>query len=158
METPFHNEEMDTLLSNMAEDELRAFAQVLGEPDSDDSGQIKLLSSVYFFAFVKTGAIADLDQGIKTEERAAAMSIDHDRVTSLNRLSHMLAARHGCTNEMKDLVLAIHWAEGTVKATPVDNASYVPHLQTLTLMLFKRYEQTNSVEDLQQAILTAEEA
>ena len=158
METPFHSEEMDTLLSNMAEDELRAFAQALGEPDSDDSGQIKLLGSVYFFAFLKTGAIADLEQGIKTEERVAAMSVDHDQVTSLNRLSHMLAARHGHTNEMKDLVLAIHWAEGAVKATPVDNANYVPHLRTLTLMLFKRYEQTNSAENLQQAILTAEEA
>ena len=90
MDTPFHSKEMDALLSGMTVDELRALAHVLEDPNSDDGGQIGLLGSVYIFIFLKTGAIENLEQGIKTEERVTAMSIDHhDRASSLNRLSHI---------------------------------------------------------------------
>lgn len=51
---------------------------------------------------------------------------------------------------------AIQRAEEVVEATHADDADYAPCLRDLVLMLLKKHERTNSLEDLDRAIFRAE--
>lgn len=84
---------MDAVLQEMSLEELHGFAQASEDDSSQNEGQNELLSSIYFFIFLKTRETKYLDEAIrKGNDAVAATPSDHpERAARLGNLGNRLA-------------------------------------------------------------------
>ncbi|KAJ8133612.1 hypothetical protein O1611_g30 [Lasiodiplodia mahajangana] len=79
---------------------------------------------------------------------------DIGQVMRLGRVLCFIFSRTGSLDEIQK---AVDKAEEAVAATGIDTSNYAPFLRGLIVMLMKKYESTHLLEDLDRAILRAEE-
>src|SRR4051794_7061038 len=65
MDLPIHDEEMDAVLQDMSLEDLHEFAHNIEDDSFENDGQTELLSSIYFFVYLKTDELKSLHQAIR---------------------------------------------------------------------------------------------
>ncbi|KAH7124311.1 hypothetical protein EDB81DRAFT_215218 [Dactylonectria macrodidyma] len=141
-------------------EQLYEFAGALEENPANDAGQVKLLSSVYYFIFSKTGAVDDIQKAIhRAEEAVTATHIDEaDYAPRLRNLIVMLMKKHERTRSLEDFDEAILHAEVMLTITQGLHPDRPHRWMDLIKMKVKRSLQTRSWEDLDEAMFMATEA
>ncbi|KAF3104882.1 hypothetical protein TWF102_002647 [Orbilia oligospora] len=88
----------------------------------------------------------DVEADLKTDAQC-------DQLNLLGNIHYFIFARTGAVDDIEN---AIKNSERAVDDTNTDGPKYAPRLRNLITMLMKKYECTNSLADLDQAVLRAE--
>ncbi|RYP43130.1 hypothetical protein DL770_011836 [Monosporascus sp. CRB-9-2] len=141
-------------------EQLYGLASALEENLEDDVGQLKLLSSVYYFIFSRTRGADDIQKAIDRAEKVVmAVHIeDTDYAHCLRNLIIMLMKKYERTRSLKDLDEAILRAEVMLTITDRLHPDRPHRLMDLIKMKGKRALQTSSPEDLDELMFMATEA
>ncbi|RYP80093.1 hypothetical protein DL770_006376 [Monosporascus sp. CRB-9-2] len=141
-------------------EQLYGLASALEENPEDDVGQLKLLSSVYYFIFSRTRGADAIQKAIdKAEKVVMAVHIeDTDYAHCLRNLIVMLMKKYERTRSLEDLDEAILRAEVMLTITDRLHPDRPHRLMDLIKMRGKRALQTRSTEDLDEAMFMATEA
>jgi len=107
------------LFNDMDLDQLRDLAE-------DNAEQTKLISHVYYFIFLRTGAMKDLTRAIHCTEGQIPVNVDSlNYAPRLKDLIIMLIKRYKLTYSPDDLQEAIFCAQEMFMATPLDHLDYL---------------------------------
>lgn len=115
----------------------------------------------------RTGALRDLEKCIQYSRAALARAQDSDlaRPVYISNLACCMSIKFGQTAAPEDILAAVSYARDALASTPPghqlqdDFLGYLAlHLSTLASFLNERYKHTSLIDDLQAAILNAEES
>ncbi|KAH0558763.1 hypothetical protein GP486_004594 [Trichoglossum hirsutum] len=156
LSTPAH-ESVKLLFYDMDLEELRGFVRVYEDSPEQDVRQTRSVSSAYYFIFLRTGAIEDLQNAINTAQKAmgATHINDPNYATHLSDLVVLLANKYEHTSLLEDLERAILRAEEVLTVTPPHHPDRPPRLMDLIKMKWLKSLHTHSHEDFDEAMLTA---
>lgn len=131
---------------------------VTNEEEGEDYPKaIQSASVIYYFVFLKTGAIEDLERAIdRARKDTPTKQDDPDHAPRLKDLIVMLINKYERTNSLSDLQEAIFRAIEMVTATPEDHPDRSVRMGDLIMMLMKS-GRTGSEDDLNEAIIIARE-
>ncbi|GAB7186769.1 hypothetical protein ATKI12_6600 [Kitasatospora sp. Ki12] len=126
----------------------------------DRVGRLSNLGSALCTRFVRTGALADLDEAVRLcQEAVAATPADHpDLASMLSNLGGVLQSRFVRTGALADLDEAVRLCQEAVAATPADHPDRAGRLSNIGAALQTRFVRTGALADLDKAITTLQEA
>jgi len=123
-----------------------------------DMEQAKSIGCVYYFIFLKTGAIEDFERGIGRANEQMPFNMDQPHYAPrLKDLIVMLIKKYQHTNSPDDLQEAIFRAQEMMAATPLDHPDRSARMCDLITMMFMKSKRMGSELDLNEAIMTARE-
>ncbi|EGX46138.1 hypothetical protein AOL_s00110g302 [Orbilia oligospora ATCC 24927] len=95
---------------------------------------------------VEAALESDVEVDLKTDAQC-------DQLSLLGNIHYFIFSRTGAVDDIEN---AIRNSEGAVDGANTDGPKYAPRLRNLITMLMKKYECTNLLADLDQAVLRAE--
>jgi len=138
------------LFNDMDLDQLRDLAE-------DNAEQTKLISHVYYFIFLRTGAMKDLTRAIHCTEGQIPVNVDSlNYAPRLKDLIIMLIKRYKLTYSPDDLQEAIFCAQEMFMATPLDHPNCSAQMGEWINMMFTKFNCIGSQSDLNEAIVIAQ--
>lgn len=141
-------------LHDMDLDQLRDLAS-----KEDDVEQRTSAGHVYYFVFLKTGKLEDLDRAIQQAEGQIPVKADNpDYALRLKDLIIMLVKRYEHTSSLEHLQEAIFRAQEMIVTTPPDHPDRPARMSDWIGMMFKKYGRTGSQDELDEAMMAAREA
>ncbi|KAK0706617.1 hypothetical protein B0T26DRAFT_806355 [Lasiosphaeria miniovina] len=157
---PPADDSAELLFYDMDLEQLYEFASTLEENSENDTAQAKLLSSVYYIIFSRTGAVDDIQKAVdRAEEAMEATRIDDPGyVSCLRNLVVMLMKKHAHTSSLEHLDRAILLGDVMMTITPSMHPEWTHRLKGLVEMRYKKALQTRLSEDVNEAIAFATEA
>lgn len=131
----------------------------LAAKEEDAEGNFEQISHVYYFIFLKTGAIEDLERAIHRAEGRIPPKIDNpDYVSRLKDLIVMLVKKYERTYSLDNLQEAIFRAQEMIAVTPLDHPDRLARMGDWINMMFKKFSRTKSQDDLDEAMIAIQEA
>ena len=146
-------------LKNMDLDDLQRLAADEAEGSQSDTEQHEYMAHVYYYTFLKTGAIEDLNRALDRIKKQILIRTDNPGYTSsLKDLIIMLVKRYQHTRSQEDLQDAIFRAQEMVAATSLDHPDRWVRMLDWTRLMFMEPHHTGSPGDLLEATLLARKA
>ncbi|KAH6884618.1 CHAT domain-containing protein [Thelonectria olida] len=159
LDSPARSTSRYSVISDELEDLDRARADAfdhlrMGIDDSDKIRHLNSDAAQLSQRYLRTGAIADLDESIGVLRRAVDIMpffYPHRRDIYLN-LGIQLGQRYSRIGAIVDLEEAIEITEQAVDMTATDDPNWAKRLSALANLLHKRYSRTHLLSDLELAI------
>ncbi|RSL43930.1 hypothetical protein CEP54_014879, partial [Fusarium duplospermum] len=125
-----------------------------GLPDSDVTGVLTNLTSLYTSRYMITNHLPDLEDALAYGRRAEISTATDDPLGAplLANLSTALGLRYVCSDSLEDLEEAISLIERAISVTPADSSGLGHYYFCHAGLLVNRYEHTLSLQDLRAVI------
>ncbi|RYP49514.1 hypothetical protein DL768_004780 [Monosporascus sp. mg162] len=150
----------ELLFYDMDLKQLYEFASILEENQENNIEEVKLLSRVYYFIFMRTGTVGNIQKAIQRAQEAveATHTDSPDYAPCLRVLVVILMKKYERTSSLEDLNQAILFAEVMLTVTPPRHPDRLDRLIDLMKMKYKKALQIRSTEDFDEAMVMAIEA
>jgi tetratricopeptide (TPR) repeat protein len=123
-----------------------------------DIKQAKLTGHIYYFIFLKTKVLEDLERAIdRAQEQIPANTNSPQFAQRLKDLIVMQVKKCQYTKSSDDLQEAIFRAQDMMAATPLDHSDRSARVGDLIGMMLMKFNHTKSQEDLDKVIISARE-